>query len=182
MEKQVIRMNENQIRQMIKESAKRVLKEMYGTDEISSDMISRASQKFHQKYGGTGFPGPDAKDFPKDKHGNLLYPKDMKPLADHYRKFRDAYNNAKRDEDMSDPLVQQAMKIWNDNKDAVDWDVIDDFENEGVELGGWLEVDGWEFEADAFGYREGGWGDYAIEEIETVEFTSPDGKTGSLPK
>ena len=103
---QKIQLSESQLRKLIKESVKKAI-----MNEISSDMISRASNKFHQKYGGTLFPGPDAKDFPKDEHGNLLYPKDKKPLAQHYRNFNDAFQRAKRDEQMNDPVTREAMEI-----------------------------------------------------------------------
>ena len=167
-----VTLSEAQLKQVISESVKKVL------SEISSDMIARANQKFHQKYGGTDFPGPDAKDFPKDEHGNLLYPKDMKPLADHYRKFNQAYDKAKREENLSNPVVREAMEIWNEYESDVDWEVTDDFENEGAEVGGYLEVDGWKFQAS--GYAEYYGGDFEVEEIYDVEFVSPDGKEGSF--
>ena len=171
MKNTVVRLNESQLKQVIAESVKKVL------NEISSDMIGRAKSKFHQKYGGTDFPGPDAKDFPKDEHGNLLYPKDMKPLADHYRKFNQAYDKAKREEEMNDPLIHEAMEIWNEYESDVDWDVTDDFDNEGVEVGGYLEVDGWRFGASAYGHYAGG---LEIDEVYEVEFESPDGEKGSF--
>ena len=167
-----VTLSEAQLKQVISESVKKVL------SEISSDMIARASQKFHQKYGGTDFPGPEAKDFPKDEHGNLLYPKDMKPLADHYRKFNQAYDKAKREEQLNNPVVREAMQIWNECEGDVDWEVTDDFENEGAEVGGYLEVDGWKFQAS--GYAEYYGGDFEVEEIYDVEFVSPDGEEGSF--
>jgi len=102
---QKIQLSESQLRNLIKESVKKAI-----MNEISSDMIGRASRKFHQKYGGTDFPGPDAKDFPKDEYGNLLYPKDKRTLAQHYRNFNDAYNNAKYDEEREDPETMKAIE------------------------------------------------------------------------
>ena len=169
---QKIRLTESQLKQFISESVKKAI-----MNEISSDMIARANQKFHQKYGGTDFPGPDAKDFPKDKYGNLLYPKDMRPLADHYRKFNQAYDKAKREENLSNPVVHEAMEIWNEYESDVDWEITDDFGNEGCEVGGYLEVDGWEFSASGYAERAGG---LSVKEIESVEFRSPDGQEGSF--
>ena len=166
---QKIQLTESQLRSLIKESVRKAV------NEISSDMIGRASSKFHQRYGGTDFPGPDAKDFPKDEHGNLLYPKDMKPLADHYRKFNQAFNDAKRDENLSNPTVREAMEIWNDCQGDVDWEETDNFENEGSEVSGVLDVDGWHFEATGYASFHGD-----IEEIEEVYFESPDGEEGSF--
>lgn len=171
MAKNVVKINETQLRKLIKESVQKVM------NEISSDMIQRASNKFHQKYGGTMFPGPDAKDFPRDEHGNLLYPKDMKPLADHYRKFNQAYKDAKYAEQFDDPITKQAMEIWNENESDVEWEIFDDFDNEGCEVGGYLEVDGWEFEAIGFAEKAGG---LNVQEIESVEFKTPDGQEGSF--
>lgn len=175
MSKNVVKINEAQLRNLIKESVRKVLKESLG--EISSDMIQRASNKFYQKYGGTMFPGPDAKDFPRDEHGNLLYPKDMKPLAQHYRNFDQAYKNAKYNEQFDDPITKQAMEIWNEFEGDVDWEITDDFGNEGCEVGGWLEADGWEFSASGYAEKAGG---LDIKEIESVEFKSPDGQEGSF--
>lgn len=169
---QKIQLSESQLRKLIKESVKKAL-----INEISSDMIARANSKFHQKYGGTDFPGPDAKGFPKDKSGNLLYPKDMKPLAQHYRNFNDAYDRAKRDEEMNDPIIQQAKEIWDEVESDVDWEITDDFDNEGCEVTGYIEVDGWEFSASGYAERAGG---LNVEEIESVEFKSPDGQEGSF--
>lgn len=182
MEKNVVRLNEKQLHTLIQESVKKVLKEIAGTDEISSDLISRASQKFHQKYGGTGFPGPDAKDFPKDEHGNLLYPKDMKPLADHYRNFSKAYNNAKTEELLSDPLAAKAQELYDG---GVDWDTeIDDRDGGGAFGSVYGEVedeDGgvWKFYGDASFEWEGSW---EVSELNDIEFEAPNGQTGMVPR
>lgn len=184
MKKNVVRLNESQFHTLVQESVKKVLKEIAGTDEISSDLISRASQKFHQKYGGTDFPGPDAKDFPRDKNGNLLYPKDMKPLADHYRNFSKAYNDAKFDEDMQNPLVRKACELYKDvdlEQEVSDW--TDDY---GCDVNLWGEIEDenggiWKFEGWGAGVSVGG-GDIEIDHIEEMNFESPDGQTGSIPR
>lgn len=170
-DKKKVKLTESKLKEIIKGSVKKVM------NEISSDMIARAERKFHQKYGGTDFPKPDAKDFPKDKYGNLLYPKDMKPLADHYRNFSQAYQKAKREEQFNDPTTKEAMQIWNEVENDVDWEISDDFGNEGCEVMGYIEVNGWKFEATGYAERAGG---LEVEEIEEVNFKSPDGKEGSF--
>lgn len=177
-----INLTESQLRDFIKESAMRVIKEMCGADEISSDMISRASQKFHQKYGGTLFPGPDAKDFPKDKNGNLLYPKDMKPLATHYRNFNDAYDRAKRDEDRANPLLQKAFALYQD-ADFSNGEQYDDYEHGYGEFGDSAEIEDenggiWKFYRTFNGHYEGD--SIEMDELGDVEFETPDGETGSF--
>lgn len=169
---QKIQLSESQLRNLIKESVKKAI-----MNEISLSTLRNARDKFHQKYGGTLFPGPDAKDFPKDEYGNLLYPKDKKSLATHYWNFDRAIDKAKRDEQMSDPVTREAMEIWNEVENDVDWDITDDFGNEGCEVTGYIEVDGWEFSASGYAERAGG---LEVEEIEYVEYKSPDGQEGSF--
>jgi len=175
-----IQLSESQLRNLIKESVKKAL-----MNEISSDMIGRASKKFHQKYGGTDFPGPDAKDFPKDEHGNLLYPKDKKPLAQHYRNFNDAFKRAKEDEDLSDPLVKKAQELYDQvdlEKEVADW--VDPPYGCDVNLWGEIEDENggiWKFEGWGAGVNVGG-GDIEIDHVEEMNFESPDGQTGSVPR
>ena len=168
MARNIVRLNESQLRRMIKESVKRAM------NEISSDMISRASGKFYSKY---GWNGSDVDSLEMDANGNKLHPKDKKPIAKHMRDFADAFKRAKYSEQFDDPLTREAMEIWNDYSDDVDWDVTDDFDNEGCEVTGSLEVDGWEFTATGYAEYAGG---LDIKEIENVEFTSPDGEEGSF--
>lgn len=170
---QKIQLSESQLRNLIKESVKKAI-----MNEISTKMIARANKKFWDKYGGTNFPGPDAKDFPKDEHGNLLYPKDKKPLANHYREFNKAYNRALHDEQLNDPVRREAMEIWNRYQNDADWEPEnnDDYDNEGFEVNGHLEVDGWDFDATGYGEYRGG--DIEVVEVEEVEFESPDGNIG----
>ena len=166
---QRIQLSENQLRNLIKESVKKAL-----MNEISSDMISRASAKLYGKY---GWNGTERDKLEKDEHGNPLHPKDKKPMAQHFRNFSDAFQRAKRDEQMNDPVTREAMEIWNEVENDVDWDIADDFGNEGCEVTGYIEVDGWEFSASGYAERAGG---LNVEEIESVDFKSPDGQEGSF--
>lgn len=174
-----IRLTESDLKRMVNESVKKVLMEM---DEISSDLIGRASKKFYQKYGGTSYPGPDAKDFPKDEYGNLLYPKDKKPLASHYREFNNAWARAKEREDLSDPIIRKAQELYDTLGDSdFDIDVADRVDDYAYSINLWAEVkdeDGgvWTFE----GYGYGSMGE--IDEVEAMEFTAPDGTTGDIPR
>ena len=164
-----VTLSEAQLKKAIAESVKKVL------NEISSDMISRASAKLYGKY---GWNGTERDKLEKDEHGNPLHPKDKKPMAQHFRNFQDAYQRAKHDEQMNDPITREAMEIWNECEGDVDWEITDDFGNEGCEVSGYLEVDGWEFNAS--GYAEYYGGDFEVEEIYDVEFVSPDGEEGSF--
>lgn len=159
-----IQLSEKALTKIIKESVQKVV------NEISSDMLMRARDKFSEKY--RNFPN-----FERDEYGNPLHPKDKRLMADHYRNFDRAISNAKRDEAMQDPVTKEAMEIWNDVQSDVDWDITDDFGNEGCEVTGYIEVDGWEFSASGYAERAGG---LNVEEIESVEFRSPDGKEGSF--
>ena len=98
-------------------------------------------------------------------------------MAQHFRNFSDAFQRAKRDEQMNDPVTREAMEIWNEVENDVDWEITDDFGNEGCEVSGYIEVDGWEFSAYGYAERAGG---LEVEEIESVEFKSPDGQEGSF--
>ena len=174
-----VKLTESQLHKLIKESVRKAF-----VNEISSDMISRASKKFHQKYGGTLFPGPDAKDFPRDEHGNLLYPKDKRTLAQHYRNFNDAYRRAKEDEDLSNPLLKKAQELYDQvdlEQEVSDW--TDDYGCD-VNLYGEIEDENgslWKFEGWGAGVNVGG-GDIEIDHVEEMNFESPDGETGSVPK
>ena len=177
--KKTIKLTEADLTKLVKESVKTILGEM---NEISSDMIGRATKKFHQRYGVTDFPGPDAKGFPKDKNGNLLYPKDMKPLATHYRNFNDAYDRAKRDEDMTNPLLQKAFALYQD-ADFSDEEQFDNYEHGYGEFGDYAEVEDenggiWKFYRTFNGHYEGG--SVEMDELEGVEFETPDGETSSF--
>ena len=179
MEKNIIKLNESQLHNIIKESVKKVLKEMVGTDEISSDMISRASAKLYGKY---GWNGTERDKLEKDEHGNPLHPKDKKPMAQHFKNFSDAFQRARRDELMADPLVAKAQELYDG---GVDWDKeIDDRDGGGAFgsiYGEVLDETGkvWVFIGDASFEWEGGW---EISEIDEVEFVAPNGKSGMIPR
>lgn len=168
LEERKVRLTETQLRKLIKESVTKAL-----MNEISSNMISRAAAKLYGKY---GWNGTDRDKLETDEHGNPLHPKDKKPMAQHYKNFQDSFQRAKHDEQMNDPVTREAMDIWNEVENDVDWDITDDFGNEGCEVTGYIEVDGWEFSASGYAQRAGG---LNVEEVE-VEFKSPDGQEGSF--
>lgn len=177
--KKVVKLNESQLQNLILESVKKVLNEMTGTDEISSDMISRASKKFWEKY---GWDGTDRDKLEKDKYGNPLHPKDKKPIAQHLRNFSNAYSDAKFYEDLQDPLIRKAAELYKDvdlEYEISDW--TDDYCCD-VSLYGEIEDENggvWEFEGWGSGTVGGGDINYEVEEM---KFTSPDGQTGSIPR
>lgn len=179
--KNIVKLNESQLQNLIRESVKKVLNEMTGTDEISSDMISRASKKFREKY---GWDGTDRDKLEKDEYGNPLHPKDKKSIAQHIRNFSSAYNDAKFDEDMQNPLVRKACELYKDvdlEQEVADW--TDDY---GCDVNLWGEIKDenggiWKFEGWGSGVSVGG-GDIEIDHVEEMEFTSPDGQTGSIPR
>lgn len=179
MEKNIIKLNESQLHSIIKESVKKVLKEMVGTDEISSDMISRASAKLYGKY---GWNGTERDKLEKDEYGNPLHPKDKKPMAQHFKNFSDAFQRAKRDEAMNDPLIAKAQELYDG---GVDWDKeIDDRDGGGAFGSIYGEVEDenggvWKFYGDASFEWEGSW---EISEIGDVDFEAPNGETGSIPR
>ena len=100
---QKIQLSESQLRNLIKESVKKAI-----MNEISSDMIRRAAKKFQEKY---GWSGTDRDKLEKDEHGNPLHPKDKKFIGDHLKNFSSAYNKAKYDEDMQNPLLRKAQEM-----------------------------------------------------------------------
>lgn len=169
---QKITLSESKLKKIISESVKKVL------NEISSDMISRASAKLYGKY---GWNGSERDKLEKDEHGNPLHPKDKKPMAQHFKNFQDAFKRAKSEEDMNNPLIQQAMKLYKD----VEWD---DYEVEDVDGGyatGFAYCDvqdengeTWEFSADVYFELEGDW---VPKEVTEVHFMAPDGSEGEIP-
>ena len=167
MKKVVIR--ESDLRKMVAESVKKAL------NELRSTTISNASKKFRDKY--TGDDGWWRKDLEHDEYGNPLHPKDKKPLAQHMRNFSRAYNQSAYDEQFEDPTTKEAMDIWEENESEVDWDVTDSYEHGYCAVTGYLEIDGWEFTAVGEGHYAGG---LEIDDIDYVEFKSPDGQEGSF--
>lgn len=194
MKKNVVKINESTLRQIITESVKKVLKEEFSMDmqsrvtprnqqinEISSDMIGRASNKFWQKY---GWGGSERNSLEKDQYGNPLHPKDKKPIAQHLKNFTDAFNKAERDEAIQNPLLRKAQEMYertNLEHEIADW--VDPPYGCSVNLWGEVKDENggtWKFEGYGNGTNIGG-GDIDIEP-EEIEFTSPDGQTGSIPR
>ena len=170
-----INLTESQLRDFIKESAARVIKEMNETDEISSDMLTRARDKFSEKY--RHYPN-----FEKDEYGNPLHPKDKRLMADHYRDFDRAISNAKYDEEMQDPMVQKACELYQ-YADFTDEEQFDNYEHGYGEFGDYAEVEDenggiWKFYRTFNGHYEGD--SVEMDELEGVEFETPDGKSGSF--
>ena len=153
--------------------------------EISSDMIGRARDKFIQKYGHpngykNGVAVPLLKDptLKTNKRGEPLHPKDNRRLYDHLTDFDRAYEKAEREE--KGPIFKKAQEIYDD---GIDWEYEVEDEDGGYATGyvwGSAEdEDGgvWEFQASAGFNWEGDW---MLDDIQDVEFTAPDGTTGSL--
>lgn len=162
MGKQVIKLNENQFRNFIQENIVRVLNEMVGTDEISSDTLRRARDMFSKKYGSSFHKGEMTDKLETDKWGNPIHPKDGRVLADHYLDFNRAIHNAEYDEEGENELVKQARDIFFANKDY--WEEIPD--QDGGDQTVEAEIDGWKFNM----YP---WGNETV-----LEFETPDGETG----
>lgn len=150
-------------------------------NEISSDLIGRASKKFQEKY---GWGGTDRDKLEKDEHGNPLHPKDKKFIGDHLKNFSNAYNRAKYDEDMQNPLLRKAQEMYRKvdlEQEVSDW--TDDYGCD-VNLYGEIEDENgglWKFEGWGAGVNVGG-GDIEIDHVEEMNFESPDGQTGSVPR
>ena len=167
---QKIQLSESQLHNLIKESVKKAI-----MNEISSDMLQRARNKFSEKYRNLPKGTLD-----RDEYGNPLHPKDKRAMFDHYRDFDRAIANAKRDEAMRDPMVRKAMELYQD----VDWEQeVEDVDGGYASGYVWGEIEDeeggvWQFQASAGFNWEGDW---ALDDIHDVEFTAPDGTTGSLP-
>lgn len=174
--RQKIQLSESQLRNLIKESVKKAI-----MNEISSDMIRRAAKKFQEKY---GWSGTDRDKLEKDEHGNPLHPKDKKFIGDHLKNFSSAYNKAKYDEDMQNPLLRKAQEMY--LKADLEQEVSDWTDNYGCDVNLWGEVEDengglWKFEGWGSGTNVGG-GDIEIDYIEEMNFESPDGQRGSVPR
>ena len=174
LEEKKVKVTEGQLRKLIKESVMKAI-----MNEISSDMIGRARDKFSSKY---GMDGSERDNLEKDKYGNPIHPKDKKPIANHMRNFNNAYNNAKRDEALNDPMVAKAQELYDG---GIDWEQeIDDRDGGGAFGSIYGEVEDenggtWRFYGDASFEWEGSW---EISEIDEVDFVAPDGTTGSVPR
>lgn len=170
---QKIQLSESQLRNLIKESVKKAI-----MNEISSDMISRASAKLYGKY---GWNGTERDKLEKDEHGNPLHPKDKKPMAQHFKNFSDAFRRAKEEEDLSNPIVQKAQELYDQVDLEQEVEDVDGGYATGYVYGEIEDENGgvWTFEGSAGFNWEGGW---TLADIEDMTFTSPDGQTGSIPR
>jgi len=170
---QKIQLSESQLRNLIKESVKKAI-----MNEISSDMISRASAKLYGKY---GWNGTERDKLEKDEHGNPLHPKDKKPMAQHFKNFSDAFRRAKEAEDLSNPLVKKAQELYDQVDLEQEVEDIDGGYATGYVYGEIEDENGgvWTFEGSAGFNWEGDW---TLADIEDMTFTSPDGQTGSIPR
>ena len=87
-------------------------------------------------------------------------------------------------EEFNDPITQEAMKIWDEHKDEIDWSIDDDSffppmnGDSRPAVGGFETDDDWSFEAEGYAYvKDGYFGDV---DVDRVEFVSPDGQKGSF--
>ena len=174
--RQKIQLSESQLRNLIKESVKKAI-----MNEISSDMIRRTAKKFQEKY---GWSGTDRDKLEKDEHGNPLHPKDKKCIGDHLKNFSSAYNKAKYDEDMQNPLLRKAQEMY--RKVDLEQEVSDWTDNYGCDVNRWGESEDekgglWKVEGWGSGTNVGG-GDIEIDYVAEMNFESPDGQRGSVPR
>lgn len=153
-----VRLTESQLRKVIKESVKKAL-----MNEISSDLLKRARDKFSDKYGSSFTKGEMTGKLEKDQWGNPIHPKDKRLLAHHYQDFDDAIHNAEYDEEGENDIVNQARDIFFSHEN--DWEEEPD--PDGGEPGYTLEIDGWKF----WMYHWAG--------QDVLEYETPDGKSGS---
>jgi hypothetical protein len=195
---QKIQLSESQLRKLIKESVKKAL-----MNEISSDMIRRAHDKFVQKY-GTEWPdykvGTDSDKLEKRNFGTTwehpIHPKDKRPIGRHIEDYKNAYIERKGGETIQDPIVKKAWELyhkvkWDEENIEVDDSTIEGnpyigISGDGYIWGSAVDKNGeeWEFYAKAPIVIEDGrarletWGPY---DFENVEFKAPDGTEGKLP-
>lgn len=198
MKKKPIRLNESQLKRIIKESVKKAI-----MNEISSDMIARARDKFIQKYGnnapGSITPGEMDQSLEKDKYGRKLHPKTKKPLYWHQSNFENAY--AERRFEEHPEYAEKAREIFNT------FDILSDYDRcTEVESGEAISPDEnwsifeiektvkdpktgqeWWFCVDCYGHYTS-WDGYDlvdeemddITEDRTVYFEAPDGASGNF--
>lgn len=178
---QKIQLTESQLRSLIKESVRKAV------NEISSDMIGRARDKFIQKYGNNYMnqvtAGEMDQSLERDRFNRKLHPKDKKPLAWHQASFDRAYGERYLEEH---PEIIEKAKQLADTIQPGDWEdleMTDHYEHGYGSVCGWTSVvddDGkeWEFSCYGDGHYEGGW--LELDDIEGIEFTSPDGVSGEI--
>jgi hypothetical protein len=177
-----VRLTESQLKKVIKESIKKAI-----MNEISSDMIGRARDKFIQKYGNNFMnqltPGEMDQSLEKDKFNRKLHPKDKKPLAWHQANFNRAYGERYLEEH---PEIIEKAKQLADTIQPGDWEdleMTDHYEHGyGSVCGGTVVVDDdgneWEFSCWGDGHYEGGW--LELDDIEGIGFTAPNGVSGEI--
>lgn len=177
MKKKAVRLNESQLKRIIKESVKKAL-----VNEISSDLIARARDKFIQKYGnnyrGEKTPGEMDSQLKRNRYNMKLHPKTNRPLAWHQADYDRAYEKAKMDENPE--LIEKATELVRKVKD---WSVeettdqIDYHCEEAIVYGEAQDENGewWSFRAGGI-VDDGEVVDVAYDE--DIEFETPDGFTG----
>lgn len=174
---QKIQLSESQLRNLIKESVRKAI-----MNEISSDMIGRARDKFIQKYGnnymGQETPGEMDQSLERGRYNLKLHPKDKRPLAWHQADFDRAYEKAKMDENPE--LIEKAKELVEKVKD---WSVdeitggIDSYSAEANVYGEAQDENGewWRFWAGGI-VDSGEVVDVAYDE--DIKFEAPNGFTG----
>lgn len=177
-----VRVTESQLCNLIKESVKKAL-----MNEISSDMIGRARDKFIQKYGnnfmGQETAGEMDQSLEKDTFNRKLHPKDKKPLAWHQAGFNRAYGERYLEEH---PEIIEKAKQLADTIEPGDWEdleMTDHYEHGYGSVCGVAVVTDengkeWEFSCYGDGHYEGGW--LELDNIEGIQFTTPEGVTGEI--
>ena len=186
MAKKVIRLNESQLRRMIKESVKRALNE--GINELSPVFLKKAMEKFKDKYTPTKNNNWDHSTYTSldsDEFGNRVHPKDKRPITKHLFDFSQAISKAKKDMPFDETLDAKAQELYKTIEfgDWEDLDMVDHYEHGyGYVVGeaGVTDNDGqeWIFRAGGDGHYEGGWLEF--DDIDEVEYEAPNGQEGSI--
>jgi len=163
--------------------AKKMLGKKSGElNEISSDMIGKARDKFIQKYGnnymGQETPGEMDSQLKTDRFKRKLHPKDNRPLAWHQADFDRAYEKAKMDENpeiikKAEELVHK-VKHWSVEEIT---DRLDSYTSEANVYGEAQDENG-----EWWGFWAGGTVDCGevvdVAYDEDIKFEAPNGFTG----
>ena len=168
---------ESQLCKLIKESVMKAL-----VNEISSDMISRARDKFIRKYGnnfmGQETPGEMDQNLETDRFNRKLHPKDKKPLAWHQADFDRAYEKAKMDENPE--LIEKAKELVRKVKDWSVEEITDRIDSYSAEANVYGEVQ--DKNGEWWGFWAGGTVDCGevvdVAYNEDIKFEAPNGFTG----
>jgi len=175
LEENKIRLSESQLRNLIKKSVRKVMKESLG--EISYDMLTRARDKFKEKY-YTPIVDKDGKKTGYFQPYGLTHPKDKRPLAQHEHNFDSAIEKAVRDEHPE--IIEKAKELV---KKVDNWEVdeiTDRIDYHCAEAGIYGEAQ------DENGEWWGFWAGGMVDDGEIVEvyddydvkFEAPNGMTG----